>query len=360
MCRGRQRACVVVTLGHATAWSRPLRRPASPRSHSTFHLGAMSPPGPVHSVLSRRIPNRRPGSSHSTSGKEEPACRWPRPCHRRGPTGRRRPTERMSRPPGDDPVRKPPDRYGIRVRGVLDRPWSAWFKGLEVTSDRAGQTTLAGPARRPSPGRSPTRRRCTACWPRCVTSACRCAQSAGSIRSSRARRAVMPRTSHTEPPAGSQAGAASAVRAAAPGRRGAGAPPGPGRGDRGRGRPGRPGRGGGDLGTAALFLGAGLIVFLAVTAAGVALATRRLPAARRDRTRRVAFAAGALAGVAAFVATALLPSATRGCRRPRWPGSGGGSCPAATGSPTSTARWTSQSAGNLNRYAADRNERTQR
>jgi hypothetical protein len=36
-------------------------------------------------------------------------------------------------------------RYEIRVKGVLDRGWSAWFDGLEITSDDRGQTTLAGP-----------------------------------------------------------------------------------------------------------------------------------------------------------------------------------------------------------------------
>jgi hypothetical protein len=36
-------------------------------------------------------------------------------------------------------------RYEIRVKGVLDRGWSAWFDGLEVTSDDRGQTTMAGP-----------------------------------------------------------------------------------------------------------------------------------------------------------------------------------------------------------------------
>jgi proline iminopeptidase len=57
----------------------------------------------------------------------------------------------------------------------------------------------------------------------------------------------------------------------------------------------------------ALFLGAGLAMFLAVTAGGVALATRRLPAARRGRTRLVALAVAALGGVAVFVATVLVP-----------------------------------------------------
>jgi hypothetical protein len=36
-------------------------------------------------------------------------------------------------------------RYEIRVKGVLDRGWSAWFDGLEITSYERGQTTLAGP-----------------------------------------------------------------------------------------------------------------------------------------------------------------------------------------------------------------------
>jgi hypothetical protein len=35
--------------------------------------------------------------------------------------------------------------YEIRVNGVLDRRWSAWFDGLDVSSDERGQTTIAGP-----------------------------------------------------------------------------------------------------------------------------------------------------------------------------------------------------------------------
>jgi hypothetical protein len=51
----------------------------------------------------------------------------------------------MGRPPaGAAPAE--PARYEIRVQGVLDDRWSAWFDGLEVTSDQAGQTTIAGPA----------------------------------------------------------------------------------------------------------------------------------------------------------------------------------------------------------------------
>ena len=34
--------------------------------------------------------------------------------------------------------------YEIWVRGVLDFGWSAWFDGLQVTSDERGQTVIAG------------------------------------------------------------------------------------------------------------------------------------------------------------------------------------------------------------------------
>ena len=34
--------------------------------------------------------------------------------------------------------------FEIRVRGVLDAGWSAWFDGLQVTSDERGQTVIAG------------------------------------------------------------------------------------------------------------------------------------------------------------------------------------------------------------------------
>jgi proline iminopeptidase len=54
------------------------------------------------------------------------------------------------------------------------------------------------------------------------------------------------------------------------------------------------------------FLAAALTALLAGAAAGVVLATRRLPDGRRDRARRFGFAA-ALAGVAVFVITVLVP-----------------------------------------------------
>jgi hypothetical protein len=50
----------------------------------------------------------------------------------------------MSRPPAAAaPAERP--RYELRVRGVLDPGWSVWLEGLEVTSDQAGHTTIAGP-----------------------------------------------------------------------------------------------------------------------------------------------------------------------------------------------------------------------
>jgi hypothetical protein len=50
----------------------------------------------------------------------------------------------MSRPPaGAGPAE--PARYEFRVQGVLDARWSAWFEGLQLSSDQADQTTIAGP-----------------------------------------------------------------------------------------------------------------------------------------------------------------------------------------------------------------------
>jgi hypothetical protein len=51
----------------------------------------------------------------------------------------------MSRPQGVGGPTDRPARYEIRVRGVLDRHWSGWFDGLQVSSDAPGQTLIAGP-----------------------------------------------------------------------------------------------------------------------------------------------------------------------------------------------------------------------
>jgi hypothetical protein len=40
---------------------------------------------------------------------------------------------------------QPRARYEIWVRGVLDGGWSAWFDGLQVSSEDRGQTRIAGP-----------------------------------------------------------------------------------------------------------------------------------------------------------------------------------------------------------------------
>jgi hypothetical protein len=51
----------------------------------------------------------------------------------------------MSQPPGGEQPDEPPAHYEIRVRGVLDSCWSAWFEGLQLASDESGQTVLVGP-----------------------------------------------------------------------------------------------------------------------------------------------------------------------------------------------------------------------
>jgi hypothetical protein len=37
-----------------------------------------------------------------------------------------------------------PARYEIRVEGILGRRWTAWFEGLQVSSD-GSQTVICGP-----------------------------------------------------------------------------------------------------------------------------------------------------------------------------------------------------------------------
>ena len=37
-----------------------------------------------------------------------------------------------------------PARYEIRVEGVLDQRWTAWFEGLQIGSDDS-QTVISGP-----------------------------------------------------------------------------------------------------------------------------------------------------------------------------------------------------------------------
>ncbi len=36
-------------------------------------------------------------------------------------------------------------RYEIHVEGMLDEHWSAWFDGMQITSERHGETVIAGP-----------------------------------------------------------------------------------------------------------------------------------------------------------------------------------------------------------------------
>ena len=51
----------------------------------------------------------------------------------------------MSRPPSGTAPAEPPARYEIRVKGVLESRWSAWFEGLQVSSDEPDVTVIAGP-----------------------------------------------------------------------------------------------------------------------------------------------------------------------------------------------------------------------
>jgi hypothetical protein len=51
----------------------------------------------------------------------------------------------MSRRPPEGAAPVEPPRYELRVQGVLEPHWSAWFDGLEVAGDADGQTTIAGP-----------------------------------------------------------------------------------------------------------------------------------------------------------------------------------------------------------------------
>ena len=37
--------------------------------------------------------------------------------------------------------------YQIRVRGILDERWSAWFDSLSITAQPGGETVLTGPVR---------------------------------------------------------------------------------------------------------------------------------------------------------------------------------------------------------------------
>ena len=39
---------------------------------------------------------------------------------------------------------RPPARYEIRVEGILDQRWTAWFEGLHLRSD-GSQTVICGP-----------------------------------------------------------------------------------------------------------------------------------------------------------------------------------------------------------------------
>jgi hypothetical protein len=51
----------------------------------------------------------------------------------------------MSRSSSGTAPADPPARYEIRVKGVLESRWSAWFDGLQISSDESDVTVIAGP-----------------------------------------------------------------------------------------------------------------------------------------------------------------------------------------------------------------------
>jgi hypothetical protein len=51
----------------------------------------------------------------------------------------------MSRPSSGTAPAEPPARYEIRVKGVLESRWSAWFEGLQISSEESDVTVIAGP-----------------------------------------------------------------------------------------------------------------------------------------------------------------------------------------------------------------------
>jgi hypothetical protein len=46
---------------------------------------------------------------------------------------------------GAVPVPERPTTYTIRVRGLLDPAWSAWFPGMRIHSDRPDESVMTGP-----------------------------------------------------------------------------------------------------------------------------------------------------------------------------------------------------------------------
>jgi hypothetical protein len=46
---------------------------------------------------------------------------------------------------GDRNSADPPACYEIRVQGILDGRWSAWFEGRRITGDELGQAIIVSP-----------------------------------------------------------------------------------------------------------------------------------------------------------------------------------------------------------------------
>src|SRR4030042_50161 len=51
----------------------------------------------------------------------------------------------MSKTHASTEDRYEPGSYEIRIRGHLDKRWTAWFEGLTITLEENGDTLLTGP-----------------------------------------------------------------------------------------------------------------------------------------------------------------------------------------------------------------------
>ncbi len=51
----------------------------------------------------------------------------------------------MANKPNAQADPNPPMVYEIRIKGHLDRQWTAWFEGMTITQTDDGETLLTGP-----------------------------------------------------------------------------------------------------------------------------------------------------------------------------------------------------------------------
>src|SRR5829696_1253895 len=107
---------------------------------------------PSSASRTRTVSSWAPISCSFRSRRPPPPPRWMLSCiaspGQRGGLGfhRRRHRRVMPPPAAARSVGSMTVRYQLRVEGVLDAAWSAWFDGMEVAGDERGrQTTITGP-----------------------------------------------------------------------------------------------------------------------------------------------------------------------------------------------------------------------